>query len=272
MDGDAGAFPDRDGLADGFEDRVALVPHMREIDATVLAGHRAEGDQLIRGRVDRRRIDQGRGHADGSVLHPLSHQRLHLFELLGRRRNVLVAKHHAPHLSQADVVDHVDRDPVALHDREVLGVAAPAQRVAVDHGRVAERGLALGRGRAPLAGQVGGDALAELALGARRIGDQHEAGLAHHVDEPRRYHASASKDGPPLPSTTRASVRRTSKGASSAGWPDGGAASEQAAASRAAPATTAARGRRVSDGCGQVFMRWSRARGGLRVGCGLPTW
>ena len=195
VDGYSGAFADGDGLADGFENRVALVPHVREVDAIVLAGHRTEGYQLFRGRVDRGRIDQGRGHADGSILHPLSYERLHLLELLGRRRNVLVAEHHAPHLGQADVVDHVDRDAVALEDREVLGVAAPAEGVAVDHGRIAQRGVALGRGRTALAGEVGGDALAQLAFGARGVGDEDEAGLAHHVDEAGGDHSARGVDG-----------------------------------------------------------------------------
>jgi len=150
VDGDVGALADGDRLSDRFEDRVALVSHVREVDAAVLAGHRRKGDQFIRGRVDRGGIDQGGGHADGAVLHPFAHERLHLFELLGRRRDILVAEHHAPHLGQADVVDNVDGDAVALQDCKVLGVAAPAERIAVDDGRVAQRLVALGRGRAPL--------------------------------------------------------------------------------------------------------------------------
>ena len=196
MHGHARALADGDGLADGLEHRVALVAHVREVDAPVLARDRSQGDELLGARIDGGRIDERSGHSHGPVLHPLAHQLPHLVELFGRRVDILHAQDYAPHLGEADVVHHVDGDAVALHDREVLRVPAPAQRVAVDDGRIALGFGALGGGRASLAGEVGGDALTELALGTRGIGDEHQAGLAHHVDEAGGDDAIAGVDGP----------------------------------------------------------------------------
>ena len=175
---------------------MALVAHMREVDAAVLAGDRRQRDEFLGARVDGGRIDEGSGHAHGPVLHSLAHQRPHLLELFRRRGDVLVAQHHAPHLRQSYVVHHVDGNAEALEDRKILRVPPPAQRVAIDDGRTLLGFGALGSGRAALAGKVGGDALAQLALGARRVGDEHQAGLAHHVDEAGRNHAVARVDGP----------------------------------------------------------------------------
>ena len=104
---------------------MTLVAHVREIDASVFPGDACELDQLVRARVDRRRIDQRRRRPDGSVLHRLPDQRLHLLQLLGRRLDVFVAQDHATHLRQSDVVHDIDRNAVALQQLEVLAVRLP---------------------------------------------------------------------------------------------------------------------------------------------------
>ena len=143
----------------------------------------AQSDELLGARIDGRRIDERSGHPDGSVFHPFPHQLSHLLKLLRLWGDILFPEHYAPHLREPNVVHHVDGDAVVLKDGEVLRVPPPAHGVAVNDGRGELSIGALRRGRSSLSGEVGGNALAQLALGARRIRDEHQAGLAHHIDE-----------------------------------------------------------------------------------------
>ncbi len=186
MDRHLGARADLDRLPDRVQDGVTLVAHVREVRAPVLARDARQLDQLLGVGVDRGRVDEGGGHSDRPVLHALTHERPHLLELLGRRLDVLVAEHDPPHLGEPDVVRHVQGDAQALQVPEVLRVRAPADLLPVDHRSGRLRLVALRRRRAALTGEIRRDALPELALGARRVGHEHEAGLAHHIDEARR--------------------------------------------------------------------------------------
>ena len=93
VDRDPGALSDLKGFADGVEDRVALVPHVSEVDAAVLACHARQLDELVGGGVYRGWVNQRRGDPHGPVFHGLPHEGLHLFDLGKVGPHVALAQH-----------------------------------------------------------------------------------------------------------------------------------------------------------------------------------
>ncbi len=63
VDRHAGFLPDTDRLVHRFQDKAAIVTHMRVIDDPVTRQHLAQLDQLIRIAKTARRIGQAAGEA-----------------------------------------------------------------------------------------------------------------------------------------------------------------------------------------------------------------
>ena len=114
----------------------------------------------------------------------------------GRGLDVAEPDHHRAHGGGADERPQVDG---CAEPPEVARQVAP---VGPDSVAVVERLHLLekprrGRGdRLALAGDLGGDALADLRLHPV-VGEQEALRLAEQVDEPRRHHAVAQLDAPP---------------------------------------------------------------------------
>src|SRR5262249_61664993 len=73
-----------------LEQRVRLAPHVRDVLALVLRGDLAELDELLRGRVVARGIDEGRADPERARLHLLADEVAHRVEL--RRRRVALVE------------------------------------------------------------------------------------------------------------------------------------------------------------------------------------
>ena len=130
------------------------------------AGDLAQRHQLVCVLEAVRRIDQGGGDPHRPGAHGLVDVGLHGLELILRRAAVDLAHHLDPRLRRAIVGGEVQRNPLPLQLLEIGGE--------------------LGRGdrRAHLAGDGGGDALAQLVLG-QTVAAEHLARLVHHVDPAR---------------------------------------------------------------------------------------
>ena len=175
---------------------VALVPLVRDVAAAVAGRDPGEGDELVGRGEEARNVDERAREAEGPFLHGLRHRGLHGLELRGRRRAVLLADDQVADAPRADERPQVDRRAAALQLLEVAGQRREGRRVAVvrvrgaaglEHARV-ER-----RDRAALAGDLGRDALGDLAGGPAV--DQHAVlRLPHHVDEAGRHHQAARVD------------------------------------------------------------------------------
>ena len=125
LDGNVRFAADAQGFVDGFENRVALVAHVRRVDAAELAGLGGEGDQFLGLRVGSGRVFERSGDADGAVFHGIAHERLHLLELRGSGLVVVVTEHHAADLRGADIAGEVDAHALLFEAREILAEGAP---------------------------------------------------------------------------------------------------------------------------------------------------
>src|SRR5262249_57396848 len=85
-----GLGADADELVPRLEHRVRLAPHVRDVLALVLRGDLAELDELLRGRVVARGIDEGRADPERARLHLLADEVAHRVEL--RRRRVALVE------------------------------------------------------------------------------------------------------------------------------------------------------------------------------------
>ncbi len=81
----AGRPGDLQLLVDGLEELVTLRAEVRDMHAVVGGNHLHDLDQLGRGRIGVRRVDQGRGDAEGTVLHRLGDDPAHLRDGFRRR-------------------------------------------------------------------------------------------------------------------------------------------------------------------------------------------
>jgi hypothetical protein len=85
----------------------------------------ARANQLLRGCIVARGIDQGGRNAHCALLHGLRHQRLHLLQLRRRGRAIDVAQHRFAHLSGAHVGAQIDRRAALLQAAEITGQIPP---------------------------------------------------------------------------------------------------------------------------------------------------
>src|SRR5262249_39725554 len=95
---------------------------------------------------------------------------------------VFLADDEPPHLRRAHVVHDVERDSIALEDLEVFPEGAPAA-------------VFLRRDGGSFAGENGHYSLPQLALGAGAIGEQWDAGGAHHGERGGVAYFSIRGDG-----------------------------------------------------------------------------
>jgi hypothetical protein len=193
---EAGTASDVDRLVEGLEHLVTLVPHVRGVEAAELRRRTGEEHQLVGGLVARGRVAERGGDTEGTLAHRLLDLDLHPEELLGGGRLGPLSHHDRAYLAGGDERADVDGRasgaeplPVAVEVPPVdldLVEREPAHDAAED--LVADRGH-----RSELAGELGGDALADLRLGAGI--DQHrQLALAEQVDEPRGDHVVVGID------------------------------------------------------------------------------
>ena len=184
---------DLDAVGIRLERAQPVVAVMRRVVPAVLTHDLEQRDELVVVGVHPRRVGQTGREADRALLERLGQQPLHVRQLVGRRRTVVVA-----HRAHADrpvrrEVGGVDRDPVRVEPVEVLADRAPAPvepgRILVPAGElpaqllehlVGDRGVA----EAVLAEHVERHALVHLRL-VGRIDEQLQVGVRVHVDEAR---------------------------------------------------------------------------------------
>ncbi len=179
---DARAPADLDDLADGVEDAGALVANMSDEDAAMPGHHLAQLDHVV-GR--RQRIGRHRQHARepaGALLHRLVDQRSHLVELRRRRPLVRIAHDGFPDVAQADKRRDVGGHAGSLPEIEVSAQGGPLLRLPLDREHRRSQLAPVGTGRAAFAQDLGGDALANLALGIA-VFEQREVGMRMDVNE-----------------------------------------------------------------------------------------
>ena len=188
-------MPDLDGNlrfpsdADRFIERLQhcdpLRAHVCRVDAAMSGRFTGQGNQLLGRSVRRGCIFQGRRHADRTVQHRRSRQRLHLIQLRRCRRSLDIAEHHPPNLRCADVSRQIDSHALSFRPCKVLIEGAPVGRdfiVVVDEpvgfdDRVVER-----RYRAAFARDLGCDPLEDLGR-EMRVHENREFRLTEHIDE-----------------------------------------------------------------------------------------
>ena len=149
--------------------------------------HPGEFDELFRIAVETGRIDEPRGHAEGSRLHGLGGQALHGLQLVGGRPSVGES-----HGGRPDgPVAHQGRDVCRLRRRTQLvqelaeAIPPPGAIGGADHRLpevVADRVVDRRRRQAAVAGDLGGHALAYHAL-RPAVGEEDEVGVVVNVDE-----------------------------------------------------------------------------------------
>ncbi len=190
----------RDGerLVQRLVDLLRLAADVARVEAVVPGRHLGERDQLRRPGEAARLVDEPGGDAERALQHGLFHQLLHPGELGGVRLHVGEAEHHAAHLGRAHQHRLVDAGPRPAQPPEVAGQVLPVDLevvfaqpglLLVDPGRVHRRG------RDAFAGQLGGDALADLGLLAR-VDQRVQLALAEHVDEAGREREPVQLDAP----------------------------------------------------------------------------
>ena len=161
---------DANGFVERGNDGIALAAHVRGVNAAELRGLGCQSDQFFGRGIRRGRVLQRSGYANRAVVHRLAHQRLHAFELGGRRRAIVVADHGPPHLSGADVAGQIDPHALLFQAGEVLAERAPGRLDSVVlEGRAVGGANSVGhrRGRSAFAGNFGGDALIDLGRQVR---------------------------------------------------------------------------------------------------------
>ena len=186
--GNVGALGHREHLVERGDDLVRLGTLVRDVDAAMLPRDLRELDNLVGRRESPRHVLQRCAHPESALLHRLRHQRFHLIDFSGGGGALRLADHVAPQAARADKRADVERGAVALEPREVFAERAEVERhlEAVElrlrgfRERIVQR-----RDRRSFAGDLGGDALGDLAGGAR-VGQHVELRLAEHVDEARR--------------------------------------------------------------------------------------
>ncbi len=120
LDRQSALFPNRDRFIDRLHQLGALAPHVCGVDTSILGGSLCHSDQLSRGRVASRRINQRGGHPQSAVLHGRFHDGLHACELFGVRLSRGIAQHF--HTSLALVVGsaEIHADAAFFEFREIF--------------------------------------------------------------------------------------------------------------------------------------------------------
>ena len=193
---DLGALGNRDHLVERLHHLVALGALVGDVDAAVLGRGLRQRHELVGGREAVRDVLQRRADAERALAHRAGDQRLHLGDLVGGRRPVGLADDVVAQAAGADEGADVDGRGRALEPGEVLVERAPV----LGHLEEVVAGLAVGhhlvvhrRNRHAFAGDLGGDALGDLA--GRPAVDEHvELGLAEQVDEAGRHHQAGGVD------------------------------------------------------------------------------
>ena len=125
---DVALAADSQGFVNRGQNGVALIAHVRGINAAELPCLGSESDQLICLGVGSGRVLQGSRQTDRAFAHGLPDERLHLIQLSGRRLLVVVSQHHAPDLSGAHVAGEVDSHSLFFQAGEVLPKRSPVRR------------------------------------------------------------------------------------------------------------------------------------------------
>src|SRR3954470_13530256 len=159
---------------------------MGRVDSAPRRGDLGEGHDLIRFREGSRLVDEPGREPERALVHRLRDELLHPLELRRRRLHVVEPEHRPPNLGRPDQDGEVHRRTRLAQPPEVPGQILPvdlqlelAQEVLV----LLDPARGHRSGRDAFAGQLGGDALADLRLRPWIDEDLHLA-LAEQVDEP----------------------------------------------------------------------------------------
>ncbi len=202
LGGQSALAADADGLRHRVEQRRPLAADVARVEAAPARGAAGDADDLLGGRVGAGGVDQAGGEAVRAVGHRLVHHALHV-RLLGRGGRAAREAHGGQaQRAVADELRHVERDALPLVAREVLADRLPREVHA--RGQVEGEALHLGAelirdrggGEAAVADHLGGDALADLRLGAPVVPEA-PVGVRVHVDEAGGDGAPARVDGAP---------------------------------------------------------------------------
>ena len=169
----------------------------------------AQRDQLLRRRIEARRVDQRRPDAERAVRHLLPHERLHPFELRRGRLAILEPDDVLADGRGADERRDVRRDALLLEELEILRERRPRDVVLdrtllalpADPHLVGERAH-----RRSLAEDLGRHALPDVALRAPIL-DQRLGGPRQHVDEAGRDREAGGVDDRTRCTRDRATAR-----------------------------------------------------------------
>ncbi len=188
LDRDLRLARDGEGLVERLADLLRLAADVARVEAVVARGHFRQRDQLRRLGEAARLVDEAGRDAERALLHRSLDQRLHPGQLLFVGLHVLHPQHGAAHLRRADQHRLVDAGPRSSQPAEVAGQIGPVDGQPVllqPVGALVNPGGVHRRGRDALSGQLGGDALADLALLAR-VDQRVQLALAEQIDEARR--------------------------------------------------------------------------------------
>ena len=152
-------------------------------------------DQLGRPGERAGRVDQGRRQAQRALLDRLTYEPLHHLNLRGVRLDVAVSEHQRARRCGAEERSQVQRGAKPLEVAVQIAPVDPDAVAVVERLHLDEQPRSGRRDRLALAGDLGGDALADLRLDAV-VGEEEALRLAEHVDEARRHHAVAQLDAP----------------------------------------------------------------------------
>src|SRR5262249_54006472 len=95
LDRQSGLFANGNALANRVGNLVTFVAHVRRIQTTVSRRHTRERHDLIRLGVSSGNVDKSGGESDGTVLHSLLDETLHLPQLFRRGRAITETHHFA---------------------------------------------------------------------------------------------------------------------------------------------------------------------------------
>ena len=193
VDRDSSSAADLQGLVHGLKDAVPFVPNVGGIDAAVLGGDFAEGDEGAGVYPGARRTAQGAGYAQGSLFHGLLHQSTHLRKFLRRGRPGPRTAHVGPDLARPYVAAGVRR----------YSLPEEAGKVAVEIGPI--RAMAVGllfapdwSGRTALPQNHRRDPLPDHAFRIA-VGEERVIGVVVNVDEARSHGQTGGVDRAPGP-------------------------------------------------------------------------
>ena len=190
----AGLAGDAEHLVEALVDGVGFGALVRDVAAAVASRHARHGYQFLGAREAVGHILQGRGHAKGASLHGGGHLRLHGGQFDGCCGAVVAADHRIPHAASADERAQVDGGGALVEHREVARQVGPRRHAfLVEHrreGMELARAIVGGTAEARLAGELGRDALHDLAADAA-VAQHPVFRLAEPVDEARRHHQAA---------------------------------------------------------------------------------